>query len=210
MSASASELKTKARQLLPAPIAESVEASIDAEVAARARDEPDGPSARPSSIWTGYLGDELYRSLPTGRFTGRPTVQWNGMDSFVFIEDQANPFTYRTASGKVIRPQTGSTDGGSVPRLLHVFKALSPWGYGPGYIIHDWLFIAHRKSIEPDHNWRFEDTATVLAECIKTLMDAGFVAADGRTVKLDKDEDSLYLIYQAVLTPIARGYWNER
>jgi hypothetical protein len=34
----------------------------------------------------------------------------------------------------------------------------------------------------------------VLAECIKTLMDAGFVAADGRTVKLDKDEDSLYLI----------------
>jgi hypothetical protein len=208
MSSSAAELKAKARELLPPPIAQSVEASIDAELAERARNQHSGPSARPSSIWTAYLGDEFYGTLPTGRFTGRPTVQWNGMDSFIFLEDTATPFTYQTASARLIRPRTIITDGGSTPRFLHALKNFSPRGYGPAYVIHDWLFVAHRKSLKPDHDWRFEDTATALAESIKTLMEIGFVAADGNTVKLDKAEDTLYLIYKAVLTPIAHDFWN--
>lgn len=210
MSATASELKGRARELLPPENARSVEVAIDADVAARARtrDLSGSPTANPSSILTAFLGDALYERLGTGSFVGRPTVQWNGMDSFLFLEDPATPFAFRTASGRIIRPRGIPTDGGSTPRLLHGLKNFSPWGYGPAYIIHDWLFAAHRKSLAPDNDWSFEETATALAECIKTLMAVGFQAANSTTQKLEKAEDTLYLIYQAVRSSFALDIWN--
>lgn len=208
MSSTAQELKVKARDLLPPEIARSVEAAIDTEVAERRRALGAGPTGQTSSIRTAYLGDALYARLGTGVFTGRPTVQWNGMDTFVFLEDRTAPFKYKTASGRIIQPKSIPTDGGSTPRLLHGLKNFSPWGYGPAYIIHDWLFAAHRKNLSPDNDWQFEDTATSLAECIRTLMESGYDAADGTRRKLGKAEDTLYLIYQAVRSSFALDIWN--
>jgi uncharacterized protein DUF1353 len=209
MSATVSELKYRAQALFPPEIARSVEAAIDAEVTERARESAAVPGPEASSILTAYLGDALYERLGVGVFTGRPTVQWNGMNSFVFLASTPL-FTYRTASGRLIEPRKIQTDGGSVPRLLHVFQNFSPWGYGPAYIIHDWLFAAHHQNLPPDNDWNFEDTATALAEAIKTLMAVGFTADDGRVQKLDKAEDTLYLIYQAVRSPIALDMWSSR
>nr|WP_249779640.1 DUF1353 domain-containing protein [Bradyrhizobium sediminis] len=33
------------------------------------------------------------------------------------------------------------TDGGSIPRIAQIFNGLSPWGFGPAYIVHDWIFL---------------------------------------------------------------------
>jgi hypothetical protein len=188
------ELKAKARELLPPAIAEFVEVAIDADVSAPPR--PPGsrplPQARPEGIGTLYLGDAFYAGLGLGRFQGRPTVQWNGMDSFVFLQDTAAPFSYTTARGRIIAPNSMSTDGGTIPRIFQVLRKFSPWGYGPSFVIHDWLFAAHRGALAPDADWAFEDTAMVLAESMKSLMETGFVNADRQSVRLEKAEDTLY------------------
>ena len=43
-----------------------------------------------------------------------------------------------------IVPDVMSTDGGSVPQVFSGIPGLSPWGLGPAYIIHDWLFEVRR------------------------------------------------------------------
>src|SRR5262249_41845045 len=43
-----------------------------------------------------------------------------------------------------IVPEDMFTTGGSVPRVFCSIPGLSPWGLGPAYIIHDWLFFVHR------------------------------------------------------------------
>jgi hypothetical protein len=74
------------------------------------------------------------------------------------------------------------TDGGSIPRPLRAFDGFSPWGYGPAYIMHDWIFAAHHCLVQglPDPQdpveyakvakFGFEDSAELLAEVMKTLM----------------------------------------
>lgn len=212
MLTSPDELKAKARDLLPPEVAGEVQSAIDAEVAERSDREimAQPGAARTYSAATFYLADRLYAELGSGQFSGRPTVQWNGMDSFIFLEDAAHPFSYRSASGRVITPKRMTTDGGSIPRLLHALRKFSPWGYGPAFVIHDWLFCAHHKNQPPDNNWTFEGTATALAECMKSLMENGFTDADGAVQKLDKEEDTLYLIYQAVASGFAKSIWDGR
>jgi hypothetical protein len=217
MAATPDVLKSKARALLDPEIAATVEVAIEAdaqkqEAAARTQIMQDGagPTAEAESIATVFLGDAFYDKLGTGRYTSRPIVQWNGMDSFILLEDKANSFSYTTAAGRLIKPRSIPTDGGSTPRILHGLRKFSPWGYGPAFIIHDWLFYAHRNKVKPDDDWQFEDTAKALGECIKCLMAVGYVDAAGKTVKLDKDEDTVYLIYQAVRSQIAKGIWDSK
>jgi hypothetical protein len=74
------------------------------------------------------------------------------------------------------------TDGGSIPRALRAFDGFSPWGYGPAYIMHEWIFAAHHCLVqgrpdpkEPEEyekvkRFTFDDSAELLAEVMKTLM----------------------------------------
>lgn len=204
MPATVDELKQQARRDLPSEIAAFVVQEIDREADLHPR-----PPGGLEGVSTAFLGDLYYRDLAHGAFTGRPTVQWNGMDEFMFIDTTHAPFFYTTSQGRTIRPRSMPTDGGSIPRILHALKSYSPWGYAPGYIIHDWLFEAHRKKIAPDDDWQFEAGAVVLAECIKSLMENGYTAADGTTAKLRKNVDSLYIIYNAVRSPFARRFWDK-
>jgi hypothetical protein len=190
MLTSPEELKA-ARDMLPPQVAADVQQAIDAEVSTeRSRAIAAAPdSVHPYSAATLFLADKFDAQLPSGRFTGRPTVQWNGMDSFVFLEDRNEPFSYTTGNGRLITPKRMSTDGGSIPQIHRALRKFSPWSYGPGFIVHDWLFSAHHANQPPDNDWAFEATATALAECIKSLMERGLTNAGGATQKLEKAED---------------------
>ena len=162
-----------------------------------------------------YLGDILYSKLKPGQFEGVPAVHWNGLDihgepTFVYVPDSQNVFKYRTSEGREIIPQTMDTDGGSIPRILHGIGKFSPWIYAPAYLIHDWIFIAHKTKTSPDNDITFEESAMILAEAIKTLMVTGFKNFDNDIQKFEKDEDTLYLIYKAVESFIARNLWDDK
>jgi hypothetical protein len=61
----------------------------------------------------------------------------------------------------------------------------------------------------PDSDIDFEDSATYLAEAIKTLMERGFLTYDHDIQRFPKKEDTLYLIYQAVRSEIAHQLWQQ-
>ena len=72
----------------------------------------------------------------------------------------------------------------------------SPWGYAPGYIIHDWVFEAHRCG---NDDISFEESAVILGDAIKTLMENDCAP---------KNKFGAYSIYQAVRSPVARAAWD--
>lgn len=164
------------------------------------------------SLATLFLADRFYRQLGVGRFEGAPTLTWNGYDAadgrpvFVFEPDG---FTYVTADGRRITPASMDTDGGSVPKVLHSFGSFNPWTYGPAFMIHDWIFVAHKCGTVPDNDIGFDESATIMAEAMKTLMEVGFRNADGEAQIFPKAEDTLYLMYQAVRSRFAKKLWNE-
>ncbi len=161
------------------------------------------------SLVTFYAGDKLYNNLKTGKFYNLPVLTWNGPDTFLFTQSPHKPFKFETSSGRTIEPQTMPTDGGSIPYIFRMLKKYSPWGYAPAFIIHDWLFHAHKNNISPDNDWAFEETADIMAECIKTLMEVGFTNVDGKLQILEKEEDTLYLMFLAVKSFEAKKIWNE-
>lgn len=208
-------LKRQADRMFDAQLAEQVRAQIEEEVSEIARSSLSNGEVASKSWQTAYLADRFYNKLGTGTFSNAPTVKWNGFDresdrpKFIFLPDQAHAFSYRSANGRIITPRLMNTDGGSVPLILHPIPEFSTWGYGPGYIIHDWIFVAHKCGTEPDSDITFEDSATILAEAVKTLMEVGFVDYDGTSHVVPKSEDTLYLIYLAVRSNIAKGLWND-
>lgn len=162
-----------------------------------------------------FTSGSLYKSTKTGKFKGLPHVIWNGMfkkektPRFIYQPDPGNEFHFIRHNGQVIKPRLMDTDGGSIPRLLHGQYQYDPWTYAPGYIIHDWIFTAHKCNYSPDNAFSFKDSATILAECIKTQMEVGFVDYDGKTVKFPKRKFTLYLIHLAVSSSIARKLWKK-
>jgi hypothetical protein len=141
----------------------------------------------------------VYRQTDTGEFTGKLDVRWIEPDRFLYLPHEADPLRFRPAEGEVVTPRAMYTDGGSIPRLFWGIPGYSPWGYAPAYIIHDWLFVAHHCQYPEVASVTFADSARLLAEGIKTLMETG-VAPQDATV--------LYSIYEAVRSPIAERLWN--
>lgn len=162
-----------------------------------------------------FTSGPLYKSTKVGKFKGLPRVVWNGMfkkgktPRFVYQSDPGNEFRFIRHNGQAIKPRKMDTDGGSIPRLLHGQYQYDPWTYAPGYIIHDWIFTAHKCNHAPDDQISFEESATILAECIKTQMEVGFKDYDGKAVKFPKRKFTLYLIHLAVSSSIARKLWNK-
>lgn len=162
----------------------------------------------------------LYQSAPAGRFDGVLLVMWVGEGQsgagdgkFVFVPDPANPLTFTRSNaalpGAVVRPGTMYTDGGSIPKIAQLFTGLSPWGYAPAYMIHDWLFAAHHCIVdgstdpiyESVRGVEFDQSGTILIEAIRTLV------AENKV----KDNDvAVSLVNTGVRSGTARRYWDER
>jgi hypothetical protein len=140
-----------------------------------------------------------YDQIQPGKFEGKLTIRWVEPDRFVYIPDRLDPLSFTTPGRPPIVAGIMSTDGGSIPRLFWGVPGYSPWGYAPAYIIHDWLFLAHHCAFPEYQTIEFEDSAQILAEGIKTLMVAGIAP---------EDETTLWAIYEAVKSRIAKSIWN--
>jgi hypothetical protein len=135
-----------------------------------------------------------------GTLKGRVVVQWVGEDKFVYLP-QSNPLSFQPSfMSTAIVPEIMYTDGGSIPRIFWSIPGLSPWGLGPAYVIHDWLFEVHRchRPAPPEVSQiTFEQSAQILAEVGKALVETGLV-----------QHNMLEEIVWGVRTRYARGIWD--
>ena len=158
-----------------------------------------------------------------GSLSGNLMVFWVGEDNFVYYPFYKKPLVYHLP-GKIrselgvdtIRPGAIYTDGGSIPRAVRNLAGFSPWGYGPAYIVHDWLFIAHhciannhverhdprdRDEVETVRKVDFAMSADILAAVIQALVKQNKVPARGFAPKA---------IYTAVDSIVAKNLWDSR
>jgi hypothetical protein len=138
--------------------------------------------------------------LPSGYLKGRVVVQWDHEDHFIYLK-QSNPLSFQPSfMTTAIVPENMYTDGGSIPRIFWSIPGLSPWGLGPAYIIHDWIFEVHRchRPAPPEvANITFEQSALILAEVGKALIEAHLI-----------QHDMLPEIVWGVRTRYARDLWD--
>lgn len=175
-------------------------------------------SALAIGLTTGACSSIDYRKLSPGQLSGSLFVMWvgegdnSGDGKFLYVPDPEDPLVFRRpdpdARGGTIRPGIMYTDGGSIPKIAQAFKGLSPWGYAPAYMVHDWIFTAHHCIVDGSAESRFDqvrgvefdDSAAILGEAIKTLVDTRRVAS--KDIAPD-------LITAAVASPVARKLWDE-
>ena len=141
-----------------------------------------------------------YLEAGLGRINRPIDVVWAGADKFIYVPGPpGRNFGFETAqTGRIIEPGLMYTDGGSIPRIAQIFRPFSPWGYGPAYIVHDWIFYGRyceldAADVDPAyedykrfadvngdprrpntpyyHRISFHGSAQVLAEVIKTIED---------------------------------------
>ena len=150
---------------------------------------------------TGCAGRH-YDRTQVGVLEGDLIVEWRKPNSFVFIPSETEPLKYtRASNGDVIQPDRIWTDGGSIPRQFWVFKNFSPWGYGPAFIIHDWLFHMQDCDLDGNDDYDIKTAAVIMSEVMKSLMeDPEFDYGS---------ETSMYLMYKAVQTEPAQRAWSD-
>ncbi|WP_353572535.1 DUF1353 domain-containing protein [Candidatus Albibeggiatoa sp. nov. BB20] len=135
--------------------------------------------------------------VQTGRFEGKLNLEWRAPNCFLYTPDPEDPLIFYRANGQKIIPKTMYTDGGSIPRFLWNTPNLSPWDFAPAYLIHDWLF--EQQHCFPQQRFVFQDTAVILAEAVKTMIEADCVEADDSFVGL---------IYDSVNSSVAQKLWD--
>lgn len=141
-----------------------------------------------------------YQRTDSGTLSGRVIVEWREPNLFVFRPDKQQPLTFVRKGGDTITPGVMFTDGGSIPRQFWVFKNFSPWGYGPAFIVHDWLFHVRNCKLAGYEKYSLGGAATVMSEVMKTMMETPGFDYGSETV--------VYLMYDAVQTSPARDAWD--
>ncbi len=211
-----SELKQKSHELFSPEMEKEVLKSINTDLIRqntnpenKANQSPDGMVSKSLNPFDAFsFLEEKYDSISTGKFNNLPRLYWNNRDNFIFSFDEDAPFSFEMSNGTLVTPQRMETNGGSIPRILHLFSKFSPWGYAPAFILHDWIFSAKRCGYEPFASWSLEDAADLMAESMKTLMEVGYVDFDGNRRIMEKSELTLLMMRYAVVTGKARDLWE--
>ena len=152
-------------------------------------------------ILTSGCAARHYERTQVGQLNGRIIVEWRKPDLFAYRPDAKQPLSFVRRRGQEIKPELMFTDGGSIPRPLWVLRNYSPWGYGPAFIVHDWLFHMQNCKLPGYEKYSVEEAATIMSEVMKTMMESpGFDYGSKTTV---------YLMYQAVQTQPARDAWSD-
>jgi hypothetical protein len=127
----------------------------------------------------------------------RVRLRWSEPDLFELVPRATQPFAFIRPNGQRIEPTNFFTDGGSIPRIVSALNGrLTPWGYGPAYLIHDWEFDRHHCGATKSFN-AVRDT---LMEALKTLM----------TTVVPKNLVAFDLIYAGVSSSVAKALWNRQ
>jgi len=176
-----------------------------------------------SSLWlfvalTSCAAVDFNQARP-GQFSGSVFVMWvgegdgSGDGNFLFVPDPRDRLTFRRADpnshAPEIQPGLMYTDGGSVPKIAQVFNGLSPWGYAPAYMIHDWLFTARHCIVDGTSSAQYDrvrdvdfgDSAVILAEAIRALVEAH---------KVQPNDLAGGAITTAVDSAVARQLWDTK
>jgi len=142
-----------------------------------------------------------YQETPPGILRGDLIVEWRKPDEFLYKPSSNNPLRFTRSNGDIIQPELMWTDGGSIPRQMWIFRNFSPWGYGPAFIIHDWLFTIQNCQLPGHREYSFDDSAKIMSEVIRTLIDLP---------EFDYGSThSMYLMYKAVKSAPAYSSWVE-
>lgn len=204
------ELKILAKEMFDPEVAKVVKSMID-DYPEPLLDRQHDPNLKIKTfgLKTFFLGNIFYNKLKYGKYTTYANIKvLPGHANFAFVQNKSAPyFSYITSSGYTITPESMDSNLGSIPQFFQMFNVLSPTYYSFAYLIHDWLFKRHK---EGNQDFTFEQTAEILAEGIKALMEVGYYEEDGTLVQLEQNEDALFLIYLAVLTPFALEIWNKK
>jgi hypothetical protein len=143
-----------------------------------------------------------YKRTQVGQLSGKVIVQWYRPDLFIYWPDTTDPLTFMRKNGDRLEPENMYTDGGSIPRVFWVLRNYSPWGYGPAFVVHDWLYHVRNCGLvgHKEYTYTLKDAATVMSEIMKTLMESPRFPYGSKT--------SMYLMYEAVQTAPAREAWE--
>lgn len=140
-----------------------------------------------------------FHETEPGRFEGEVQLRWIAADTFVYEPNPAAPLRFERPDGTVIEPGTVVTDGGSAPRAFWGIDGLSPWGYAPAFVLHDWLFQRYRCGLSPGGDEAFAESVAVMAEALRTLI------GDDPT---DAELQHYRAIVAASAGPFARYHWT--
>ena len=142
-----------------------------------------------------------------GKLRGRPCIEWVKPDRFVYDQHKNGSFAFVRPNGEIIQPGSIETDGGSIPRFLWMQKGFSPWTYAPAYLIHDWMYEAHRRKVPAGRGangtplyYSKEQADWIMAEVIKCQMES-------KAYDTDRSPARLRRIYWAV-SRFGKTAWN--
>jgi hypothetical protein len=121
---------------------------------------------------------------PVGTLEGTLQIEWAGADRFIYRPLASDPVVYAVGGRRVV-PGPMYTDGGSIPRIFWSQRGLSPWTYGPAYIVHDWLFNEHRCGRDGG-TWSFDQANAALYDSIAILEQDAKVGETGDAPRLIK------------------------
>jgi hypothetical protein len=140
-----------------------------------------------------------YDDFEVGRFESLDllNLRWIEPDWFEYMPSADMPFKFIRRNGEQVRPGRMFTDGGSIPRIAWLVETLSPWGYVPAYLVHDWEFDLHFCG---QTSKSFEDVRDTMLEALKTLMVSGVVPESRLTFDI---------IHSGINSPIARKIWEQ-
>jgi hypothetical protein len=135
---------------------------------------------------------------PRGRFENLPRnrIQWVAVNWFQFIPKASRAVSFVRSSGERIIPKNFFTDGGSIPRAFQWSDELSPFGYLPAYLLHDWEFDLHHCK---QSTKSFEQVANTMMEALRTLMDDGTVP---------RNWFNFWMIETGINSFVARELWD--
>lgn len=155
-----------------------------------------------------------------GRFSGQLMVFWDREDEFIYYPAPDDPLKYtlpRAVAEKLgtesLTPGIIFTDGGSIPRPVRGLVGFSPWGYGPTYILHDWIFATHHcidrlEELDPRDREQAEFVRKIDFPLSADLL-ATSIAALVAQEKVPKRTFAPKAIYGAVDSVVALNIWNK-
>lgn len=149
-------------------------------------------------------------TISGGQLRGKLSLAWDDGYRFVAYPVEGSELTYTLPKGHrlagllgEIKPQLMFTDGGSIPRSFWSFDGLSPWEYGPAFIIHDWMFNQHycKKEAYPVS---LDEANDILLDSM-ILLDMQVAERHGRR---PHNKEEVRVLIDAAVNKFSQRAWN--